>query len=177
MSKHKVIIMLVFALLVTAHSFADENLTITTYYPSPYGVYKELRLFPSTQPTCDANHWGTLYYNSADNKVYVCKNTGWASLGGNYYAIQGTTCMPSDTLIAYGALTNTCDGYVYTCPSWSGGSCTAPGYPWRVTYASSTCSYTQAEYIAGSGPYNPAYCNYYPTTCSANYWVLCQTNF
>lgn len=26
--------------------FAEESITITTYYPSPYGVYRVLRLFP-----------------------------------------------------------------------------------------------------------------------------------
>jgi len=33
---------LVFILCIFTHSFAQENLTITTYYPSPFGSYMEL---------------------------------------------------------------------------------------------------------------------------------------
>lgn len=67
--------------------FADETLTITTYYPSPFGSYNELQLAPHDPAgvTCDDAHKGTMYYKSADNQVYVCKGAtlGWQTLGGS----------------------------------------------------------------------------------------------
>ena len=45
----------------------DENLTITTYYPSPHGVYRSIRFYPSAPPDClDASDEGLMYYNSTD---------------------------------------------------------------------------------------------------------------
>jgi len=67
-----------------------EEITITTYYPSPYGVYKEMRLYPNNTPsTCNANNVGAMYYDSASSpaKTKVCKQTGsatyaWQDLSG-----------------------------------------------------------------------------------------------
>ncbi|MCX5708225.1 MAG: hypothetical protein NTY14_04530 [Candidatus Omnitrophica bacterium] len=36
---------------VSAQTNTSETLTITTYYPAPYGVYRNLRLHPSVEPT------------------------------------------------------------------------------------------------------------------------------
>jgi len=66
--------------------FADETLTVTTYYPSPYGVYNELQLYAHNPAvtTCDDAHKGTMFYKSTDDQVYVCKGAtlGWQILGG-----------------------------------------------------------------------------------------------
>jgi hypothetical protein len=43
MRKKALFLMIVGSLLVVALSFAQEKITITTYYPSPYGSYRELR--------------------------------------------------------------------------------------------------------------------------------------
>jgi hypothetical protein len=43
MLKKALFLMIVGSLLVVALSFAQEKITITTYYPSPYGSYRELR--------------------------------------------------------------------------------------------------------------------------------------
>lgn len=66
--------------LVIAGSALAEEVTLTTYYPAPYGVYKNLRLYPGSAPTCNANQRGLLYYNSSNNTIYVCNGTGWQSL-------------------------------------------------------------------------------------------------
>lgn len=64
--------------------FSQEQITITTYYPSPYGSYNELQLFPHNEPTteCNAATRGTMYYDSDDDSVYVCKGAtlGWQLL-------------------------------------------------------------------------------------------------
>lgn len=52
----------------------EESVTITTYYPSPYGVYKEMRLHPNTSPsTCDATNEGAMYYDDSSNEPLVCE--------------------------------------------------------------------------------------------------------
>ena len=73
----------VFILLSCSFTFA-ETLTITTYYPSPYGVYNTLRLYPTTRPaTCQE---GDLYYDSGVKGLYMCKTTGtpgvWQTIVG-----------------------------------------------------------------------------------------------
>lgn len=63
----------------------SESITLTTYYPSPFGVYQSIRLYPqnvnpTTGPfTCDSTTEGSLYYNSTDGQVYVCSGGTWGS--------------------------------------------------------------------------------------------------
>jgi len=65
---------------------AQEAITITTYYPAPFGVYINLRLFPTGQPACNVNQEGTMYYDNVTNQVMVCTrdsggNPAWQGLG------------------------------------------------------------------------------------------------
>lgn len=84
MSKLFKSIFLVSFLLFFCFTFVfAEDITITTYYPSPYGVYNELQLYPHTSAVtpCDAAHIGTMYYNSGDNKIWVCgAGSVWRSI-------------------------------------------------------------------------------------------------
>lgn len=83
---------ILFLLASVSISFAaanEESITITTYYPSPYGVYKNLRLYPSTgEPDCDANQRGLMYYNDTNNEMRVCRYNAvtssyeWQAVGG-----------------------------------------------------------------------------------------------
>lgn len=81
---------LVFLLLVFIPIVASpqETLTITTYYPAPFGVYTNMRLFPSAQPACAvANDEGVLYFDSGTHELMVCKGDGaghfsWQNAGG-----------------------------------------------------------------------------------------------
>ena len=87
---------LIMSLAVVGACFAqlNEQVTITTYYPSPYGVYKNLRIFPSgtggAPPTCNSNQEGVLYssgaYTGGDitqtNTLYYCNGTNWVAQGG-----------------------------------------------------------------------------------------------
>jgi len=75
-----------FWFLVSDTYAQTESITLTTYYPSPYGEYQRLRLFPSSQPTCDANNVGLMYYDSATNQIRYCDGSlippDWNELGG-----------------------------------------------------------------------------------------------
>lgn len=67
---------------------AEESITVTTYYPSPYGVYSEMRLYPKNNPTaCDNNQRGLMYYDLADNRLKVCNGTPpYQDIGGGFWA-------------------------------------------------------------------------------------------
>lgn len=71
-----------------------ETITITTYYPAPYGVYSILQLYPGSRPsgTCQQ---GQMYYDNGagtySRGVYYCDNLGnWQSLGGGYWTQSGS---------------------------------------------------------------------------------------
>ncbi|MFA4843145.1 MAG: hypothetical protein WC658_04865 [Candidatus Omnitrophota bacterium] len=85
MKKLEFLIILIFGFFSLC--FADESLTITTYFPSPYGVYNELQLYAHNPAvtTCDDAHKGTMFYKSTDDQVYVCKGAtlGWQAVGGS----------------------------------------------------------------------------------------------
>lgn len=97
-----------FCLFIFAFA-VDETFTITTYYPSPYGVYKTLRLYPTDDilPTVSCNN-GEMYYDNSENKFYGCSNTVWVELGsgggggvfGGMYEIGDDSGRPSSPVIA-----------------------------------------------------------------------------
>ena len=91
MAKRLVCIILAgfFVFVLTPQLFTqqDETITISTYYPSPFGSYNELTtntLFygQSANPpfNCDVAHEGATYYNSNDHGIYFCNGTNWLML-------------------------------------------------------------------------------------------------
>jgi len=97
----KMIILTLAAILFVSFSYAaEEQITITTYYPSPYGVYKELKLHPNTAPnTCNEDNEGAMYYDAnadiAKRRPKVCTKTDtsyeWKDLGGGSNWTETTT--------------------------------------------------------------------------------------
>jgi hypothetical protein len=77
----------------------NETLTITTYYPSPAGVYGTLRMYPRSSPadcTSTANLEGKMYYDNTTRTLNVCSNSTagvWGYYvvpgGGGYWALSG----------------------------------------------------------------------------------------
>lgn len=65
---------------------AAEEITITTYYPSPYGVYKTLRLYPNDDAAAGGacTNPGEMSYDASANQVLVCNGSTntWQGLGG-----------------------------------------------------------------------------------------------
>ena len=59
-------------------SFAQEQLVVTSYYPSPMGVYSEIRLVPksSTSVPCNGTYTGLMYYDSTAQQFGVCTDFG-----------------------------------------------------------------------------------------------------
>lgn len=76
-------ITLFFIFSFSSFAFCADEVTITTYYPSPYGVYKELRLHPNDAPNvCNAANKGAVYYSDLESQMKVCNGTTWNNLGG-----------------------------------------------------------------------------------------------
>jgi hypothetical protein len=64
--------------LVSSASAQTESITFTTYYPSPYGVYKNLRIYPSSDyvPGADCTgKKGEMFFYQTDSNLYVCSGT------------------------------------------------------------------------------------------------------
>ncbi len=58
-----------------------ETITVSTYYPSPHGVYKTLRLYPNKDfdPNKACSSKGNMSYNDSDGHVYVCDGNRWSN--------------------------------------------------------------------------------------------------
>ncbi len=80
-------------------AFADESISITTYYPSPYGVYNEMRLYPHTTPivSCDSTTEGTMFYNLSAHELQVCNGSGSWKSGGGFWASSGDDIYNTNT--------------------------------------------------------------------------------
>jgi hypothetical protein len=79
-----IILISAFSLLLSLFSsFAqEESITFTTYYPAPYGVYNEMRLYPHTSTSCNASQEGLMYYDGVNHKLQVCGSGGsWSDVG------------------------------------------------------------------------------------------------
>jgi len=63
--------------------YGNETITITTYYPSPHGVYGVLTMYPrDTVP--DNPQQGDMYFNSGNNTllIYANQTAEWQPVGG-----------------------------------------------------------------------------------------------
>ena len=103
------------AFLFIPPAYSQETLTITTYYPAPFGVYGNLRLFPTdAEPTCaTSNDEGVFYYDLSQHTYRACKfNTGnnryeFQDMGGGFWTLNGTSLYPNDNDWNVGIATDT----------------------------------------------------------------------
>ena len=61
-------------LCISCATVYAETLTLSTYYPAPFGSYDRLKLGPRALGglVCDAANEGIMYYDSTEKKVMVC---------------------------------------------------------------------------------------------------------
>lgn len=78
----KYLVVLISVVFVTSYLVAAEEITITTYYPSPYGVYKQLRMYPTDDfvPGAACTKPGEMYFDNSDQHLYICKGPGASTL-------------------------------------------------------------------------------------------------
>ena len=78
MRKLYILCVIASAAFIIGLAWADQ-ITLTTYYPAPYGVYKVMRLAPQAAAPATASD-GDLYVNSTDNHIYCRLNGVWVQL-------------------------------------------------------------------------------------------------
>jgi hypothetical protein len=84
----RIIVFSLLALSVTTicsgQSNTTESLSITTYFPAPYGVYRYLRLSPTdVVPSAPALSPGVMFYNNSSDLIQYRNIAGaWVNLGG-----------------------------------------------------------------------------------------------
>ncbi|UCC95181.1 MAG: hypothetical protein JSW40_00080 [Candidatus Omnitrophota bacterium] len=81
-----------------------DKLTLTTFYPAPYGVYEVLKLHPisdaeaPTDADCSAVNEGAMYYRESLDQVLLCNGTSWVPLGaGSLWQLKGDDLYLEDT--------------------------------------------------------------------------------
>jgi hypothetical protein len=99
----KVALIFFFSILLSVTARSQETITITTYYPAPYGVYRHLRLSPTdSAPNCDSNNRGTMYYADTEDTLKICTTLDGAynlySLRevAGYWTQSGSNLYPND---------------------------------------------------------------------------------
>jgi hypothetical protein len=91
---YKAVLFFLFAFIFSTQCFAQSNttetLTITTYYPSPYGVYRNLRLNPSNEPATNVDR-GLMYYDNGTDelKYWAGSVKQWVNLTGGAGGVAG----------------------------------------------------------------------------------------
>lgn len=111
-------------------SSAEETITITTYYPSPYGVYKVLQVHPGVQPT-EPGEEGQIYYDAAAHVLKFYNGTGWQEFG-----VTGGD-IPSGAIVM-----------------WSGTAATIPA-GWVLCNGTAGTPDLRERFIVGAGGNNP----------------------
>ena len=115
----------VLILAIVPSAFAGK-VELTTYYPAPYGEYKELKasqalLQPTDTPnTCDSTREGAMYYDLSEHATKVCRGDG---AGGFSWASMSLDLPPTEIGQAnYGvyAVPTTTNTYTLTVASVSG---------------------------------------------------------
>lgn len=127
--------------------FAEESITITTYYPSPYGSYRQL--------TADQIAIGSTYRNPtyADGTLYVSGNVGiGTTTPGAALDVSGTAKMTGFQLG-----TSTTSGYVLTANSSGVGTWQAAAGGGATCVGATTSTYTGSGVGGYSG--GDAKCN------------------
>jgi hypothetical protein len=93
--KKRIFWLVVMLFLAMTAAYAQESLTISTYYPSPYGVYGTLRLYPSDSNTPGSlcANAGEMYFDQSDAKLYVCSGSPlqWREPGSTTF-LPGAVC-------------------------------------------------------------------------------------
>ncbi|MDD5347388.1 MAG: tail fiber domain-containing protein [Candidatus Omnitrophica bacterium] len=97
----RILLGLLFTAACSSVFASEDTVTITTYYPAPYGVYRNLRLSPTTAPTTGVAE-GVMFYNISDDYVWFYRGNeptkGWQPLGvGGFWGENSTTHQINNT--------------------------------------------------------------------------------
>ncbi len=78
------------------------TITLTSYYPAPYGAYDRLRLVPrdTLGATCTDEQEGTLYIPNTTNVINQCQTSNWVPVGNGLWerTIVGANLLKFDSI-------------------------------------------------------------------------------
>ena len=87
MYKRILFLFLFFGFYALVFAQNEENITLETYYPSPYGSYKAIQLYPIDEPgNCNSDNEGAIYFNNTFKRPYYCNGTTWELLGNPFFS-------------------------------------------------------------------------------------------
>jgi hypothetical protein len=105
----KILVLGILLGFLASASAQTESITFTTYYPSPYGVYKNLRIYPSSGTGLGGacSNEGEMYYDQTTHNLYICSGTPsaatltWTAVGGaagsSLWTNTGSNLYPNDS--------------------------------------------------------------------------------
>lgn len=83
-----------FVLLFLPNIASAETLTLTTYYPAPFGAYDQIRLVPRAAQVGACAH-GTMYVNSTTGNLEFCSAAGTWGPAPGVWLQNGTNIYPA----------------------------------------------------------------------------------
>lgn len=150
---NKIVIVLALSLFGINYAYSEETLTITTYYPSPYGIYNKLStsrlsvgyFSDSEQPRSDGNIRLRQHSSAPPVESGILGETAYAS-DGNLYVHNGSTWVKQGSSGA---------SYTYYCFTNNGASTMGSpvcGSSWTVgTQGPCDAGYTLQKLLGGWG--------------------------
>ena len=85
----KLVVVFMAVVLFAGIAYAEEKITLSTYYPAPYGDYEELtveteflppRMTTSERDTITSPPNGSIIYNTVTHKINFRNASGWQEL-------------------------------------------------------------------------------------------------
>ncbi len=143
-----------------AQSNYTESLTITTYYPAPYGVYRQMEIHRGIvfkgidkDSLTDAKK-GELIFNQTDEKLYIYNGTKWKSVGSQFddsVGLVNSAHTVGDCQAAGGEVVATDTGFKQC--KFSGISCPS-GWTQYKGYTETSCNYCTVTLSCGTCPHS-----------------------
>lgn len=92
MFRHMFVVLALFSLICIASALpqqSQQQVVVTTYFPSPYGTYRVLKLSPANitdVPVCNSTERGSMIFHDTENIPYYCNGSEWIPLSRYWYS-------------------------------------------------------------------------------------------
>ena len=103
-----------------AQAARNDSISLSTYYPSPTGIYRDIQLSPGALPT-EGVARGAMYFNATADALVFYNRTGWVQVSGS--PLAASSGHPNDACAAAGGAlmiangTTLCRFNSASCPS------------------------------------------------------------
>src|SRR3989338_897026 len=84
MKRNATLLIVSLIFLFPAMSFGQGTITLSTYYPSPFGAYDVVKFVPhdvgANPIVCDASQEGLMFYDATEKALKICRDDGFGVL-------------------------------------------------------------------------------------------------